>query len=104
VLCRRPRRLVVARDLQLAVDDVEDGFGAPLGLVGGQATGTGPAAPLVGEDDLRAVVAEGGRVPVREVGVGDRVEAHRVGRVGDVDEDAVALTGTSRDRKSDVYG
>ena len=93
----RHRQLVVARELQLAVDDVEDRVGAPLGLVGRPAAGRRAAAPLVGEDDLRAVVVERGRVPVGEVRVGDRVEPNRVHRVGDVEQDAVALARARRE-------
>ena len=48
------------------------------------------AAPLIGEHDLLAVVAEDGRVPEREVRVGLGVEAHRLLGIRDVDEQAVA--------------
>jgi hypothetical protein len=52
--------LVVAGELQLAVDDVEDGIGAPGWRIGLPAARTGAAAPLVGEDHLRAGVVERG--------------------------------------------
>ena len=66
-------------------------FAPHCGLVGHPAARLRAAAPLVGEDDLGAVVVERRRVPVREVRVGDRVETNRVGRVADVEQDAVAL-------------
>src|SRR5690606_34669445 len=62
-------------------------------LVRGGARG-GAAAPLVGEHHRGAVVVEVRRVPVGEVLIGHRVDPDRVGRVGDVDEYAVALAGT----------
>ena len=92
----RRRHLEVAVEHQLLVDDVEDGVGAPVEQIGRAAARRGAAAPLVGEDDLGAVVVERGRVPVGEVLVGDRVEADRVHRIGDVEQDAVARAGAGR--------
>ena len=88
-LALRHRQLVVARQLHLPVDDVEDGVRAPVGRVRRAAAGLAASAPLVGEEDLAAVVVEGGRVPVGEVGVYHFVQAHRVHRVRDVQQDAV---------------
>src|SRR6185503_2298453 len=50
------------------------------------------AAPLVGEENLSPVVVEGRGMPVREVGVGDRGNAHRVGGVANVEQESIALT------------
>ncbi len=102
------RHLVVAGELEGlavgAVHDVEQGVGAPLEPVGRAAARTGAAAPLVGEHDGRAVVVEVGRVPVGEVGIGDRVDADRVGRVGDVDQQPVALAGAGGEPDLGVRG
>ena len=87
------RHLEVAGELHLPVDDVEEGVGAPLRSVGRPAAGARAAAPLVGEDHLGAVVVERRRVPVRVVRVTHRIEPHRVHRIGDVEQDAVALAG-----------
>ena len=87
------RQLVVAAELHLPVDDVEDRVRAPARLVGVTATRLGAAAPLIGEHDLGAVVVERGRVPVGEVRVRDLVDPDGVRRVADVDQDAVALAG-----------
>ena len=70
--------------------DREDRVGAPLHLVGRPAARRGAAAPLVGEQHLRAVVAERRRVPEREVRVGDGGDALRVRRIADVEQQAVA--------------
>src|SRR5690606_25964196 len=53
-------------------------------------------APLIREQDLGAVVAEGGGVPVGEVRVRDGDEALRVHRVADVEQQAVALARAAR--------
>ena len=71
----RRRHLVVAAEHQLLVDDVEDRVGAPVRQIGRAAARPRAAAPLVGEDDLRAVVVERGRVPVGEVLVRSRDRA-----------------------------
>ena len=89
----RHRQLVVAAEDELLVDDLVDRVGAPAQLVGRAAASAVAAAPLVREQDGLAVVGERGAVPVGEQRVGDRVDALRVGRVGDVDQEAVALAG-----------
>ena len=89
----RRRHLVVAGELQLAIDDVEDGVGAPVRRIGRAAARTRAATPFVGEDHLGAVVVERRRMPVGEVLVDDLIEPHRVHRVGDVEQDAVARAG-----------
>ena len=87
------RQLVVAAEDELAVDDVVDRVRAPAEVVGGPAARRGAAAPLVGEDDRLAVVRERRPVPVGVVGVGDGVDPDRVGRVADVEQQAVPLAG-----------
>ena len=86
-------QLVVALEDELAVDDLVDRVRAPAQLVGRAAARGRAAAPLVGEEDLLAVVGERRAVPVGEQRVGDGVDALRVRRVGDVDQQAVALAG-----------
>ncbi len=83
----------VLRELAILADD-ERGVAAHLQRMHRLTVGRGAAAPLVGEDDLRAVVREHGRVPQREVGVGDGIEPHRALGITDVDEQAVAAAGT----------
>src|SRR5262249_41858073 len=87
-LCRR--HLVVALEVHLAVFDGEERISTPLVLVGRTAARRGTAAPLVGEENLRAVVAERRRVPERVVRVGGGVDADGVGNVADVQQKAVA--------------
>ena len=89
----RRRHLVVALEHQLLVDDVENGVGAPVRQVGRAAAGPRAAAPLVGEEDLGAVVVERRRVPVGEVLVGGVVQPLRVHGIRDVHQDAVARAG-----------
>ena len=89
----RRRHLVVAREPQLAIDDVEDRVGAPGRQIGRAAARPGAAAPFVGEDHLRAVVVERRRMPVGEVLVDDVIEPDRVLRIANVEQDAVARAG-----------
>ncbi len=84
------RHLVVGVEGELAVGEGEDGVCAPVHRIGCAATGLGAAAPLVGEDDLAAVVAEGGGVPEGEVGVGYGFDTLGVDGVLDVHQDSVA--------------
>ena len=91
----RRRHLVVALERQLVIDDVEDRVGAPVRRIGRAAARLRAAAPLVGEEHLRAVVVERRRVPVGEVRVGRRVEAHGIRRVADVEQQAVAGAGAA---------
>src|SRR5688572_5858654 len=93
VFVRRLRsgELVVALVDHLPVFDREDGIAAPLLLVARAAPGGTPATPLVGEQDLRAVVVERGRVPEGEVRVGHRVDPDGVHRILDVQQEAMSL-------------
>jgi hypothetical protein len=92
----RRRHLVVAAELQFAIDDIEQRVGTPVQEIGGAAAGPAAATPFVGEDDLRAVVVESRRMPVREILVGHVIESHRVLRIADVEQDAVARAGACR--------
>src|SRR6185295_18295816 len=88
------RHLEIAGEAQLlTVDDVEDRVGAPGGRIDRAAARPAAATPLVGEHDLGAVVVPGRRVPVGEALVGDVVEADRILRIADVEQDAVARAG-----------
>ena len=60
------------------------------GLSVSRQRGCDAAAPLVGEQHLGAVVAEGRRVPERHVDVGDLVDADRIGDFADVEQQPVA--------------
>src|SRR5690606_6999698 len=100
----RGGHLVVAVEAQLAVLDREDRVGAPLVLVGLAAAGLRAAAPLVGEEDLRAVVAERGGVPEGEVRVGGGVGADRVRDVADVEQQAVAAAGAAGEADLGIDG
>src|SRR5690606_7652703 len=94
----RRGQLVVVLEHQLwcraAAVDGEQRVSTPGELMVRGAARAGAAAPLVGEHHRGAVVVEVRRVPVGEVLIGHRVDPDRVGRVGDVDEYAVALAGT----------
>ena len=91
----RGGQLVVALELHLPVLQGEDGVGAPLLRIGRAALRSHATAPLVGEDHLAAVVVERGRVPVREVRVGDGGNADGRRRVPDVEQQAVAFAGAA---------
>src|SRR5881296_606565 len=62
----------------------------PLFLVGGAAPRLPAAAPLVAEEDLRAVVVERRRVPERHVRVRHGVDADRMLRIVDVQQETEA--------------
>src|SRR5690606_22206907 len=81
---------VVALELHLVVLERENRVRAPLVVVGLPAARRAAAAPFVREQDLVAVVAERGRVPEREIRVGDRRKPARMGGVADVEQQAVA--------------
>ena len=98
------RHLVVALELHLPVDDREESVGAPLVLVGGAATGRRPATPFVSEENLRAVVAEGGRVPERKIRIRRGGNPNRMGHVADVEQKTVAAAGTAREADGRIDG
>src|SRR5690606_40446511 len=89
---------------ELPVLDREDRVPAPLGGVACAALCLAAAAPLVGKDDLAAVVVEGRGVPVREVRVGSGVDPHRIDRIADVEQQAVAFTRTAGESDCRVDG
>ena len=84
----------MATELQLAVDDVIDGIGSPVQWILRTTAGSTTAAPFVGEDHLIAAVIEGGRVPISKARIDDLVQTHGVDRIGNVQQDAIAGTGT----------
>src|SRR5439155_27374784 len=70
--------------------------GTPLRLVGHTAAGLETAAPLVGEENLRPVVIERGRVPEGEVGVRHGADALGVRGIADVEQQAVPAARAAR--------
>ena len=98
------RHLVIRVELELVVLDREERVGAPLRLVRIAAARLRAAAPLVGEQDLLAVVAERRRVPERHVGVRRRVDADRVRRIVDVEEQAEARARATREADLRIDG
>ena len=56
------------------------------------ATWTGAAAPLIGEEDFGAIIVERGRVPIGEFLIQNRVDAHRLVRIRDIENHAIART------------
>ncbi len=68
----------------------EDRVGAPVHGIGGAAARLPAAAPFVGEQHFGAGVVEVGRMPEGVVRIAHRGDAHRVHRVRDVEQDAVA--------------
>ena len=97
LLVLRRRNLEVAPELELPVGDVVDGVGAPVERVVGAASRHHAAAPLVGEQHLRAVVVEGRGMPVREALVDHRIHTGRVQWIRDVEQDAVTRAGPGGD-------
>src|SRR3954471_18364623 len=97
ILVRRLRRrhLVVALEVHLRAGDGEDRIGAPLLLVRRATARLGAAAPLVGEEDLRAVVVERGRMPEGEVGIGHCADALGIPHVADVQQKSVTRAGSA---------
>src|SRR6185312_5241274 len=91
----RCRHLEVADVFELAVAEREYRVGAPVDRIGRAALGLRTAAPLVGVQKLRRVVAERRGMPEREVGIGDGLNAHGVERILDVEQKPVpgACTG-----------
>ena len=93
----RHRQLVVAAELHLPVDDVEDRVGAPLRLVGRRGSGRAVPPPHSSvKITLVPSLLNVAECQYEKFGSDDRVEPHRVHRVGDVEQDAVALAGAGR--------
>ena len=69
----------------------------PFAWVVDAALGSAAAAPLVREEHLGSVVVERCRVPVREVRVGDCVDANGVLGVSDIEQEAVATARAARE-------
>ena len=99
------RQLVVAAELELTVDDLVDRVRAPAraGVLCAAARRRA-AAPLVGEDHLRPVVRERRPVPVGPVRVRHLLDATRVRRIADVDQEPVALAGAGGDVERREHG
>ena len=89
-------QLVEGLALQLVVFDGGDQVGTPVGGRVRRATRADATAPLVGEDDLVAGVAEGRRVPVGHVRIEHLGDACRIVGIGDVQQEAVAAAGPGR--------
>ena len=99
----RRRQLVVALERHSAARPREDRVRAPFGLVRDAAARLQAPAPLIGEQNLGAVVVERRRVPERKVGVGHGADPLRIGDVTDVEQEAIAAARTARqpDRRVD---
>src|SRR3954469_11090685 len=91
----RGRKLEVRVLRHLSVLDGEDGVATHLHHARRLTHRLRTAAPLVGEDDLRSIIAEDRRMPERKVRVRPRVETDRFLRVRDVDDESVAGARTS---------
>src|SRR5690606_30223303 len=61
-------------------------------------------APFVREYYLAAVIAERGRVPVGEIRICNGTDAHRVGRVADIEQKSVSLARTASQPDFRIYG
>src|SRR5437868_13334008 len=79
----------------------EDRVGAPLAGISRATLGLHSSTPLVGEENLAAVVVERRGMPVREIGIRRGVEAHRMRRITDVEKEPVPAAGAacSADRR-----
>ena len=106
ILLRRLRRghLVIALERHLFAADREDRVGTPLVLVGDTAARLRAAAPLVGEQHLRAVVVERRRVPEGEVRVRDGADAPRMRDVVNVEQQAVTSARAAGESDRRIHG
>src|SRR6185437_2078660 len=82
----------------------EDRVGAPVDRIGGAALGLCTAAPFIGEQQLRRVVRERGRVPEGEVGIRDGLQPHRVRGILDVEQQPVARARAGGVVRRRIYG
>ena len=102
-LVLRCRQLVVAAELELAVNDVVNRVGAPGNRVISSATRTATATPLVRKDHFRTVIIERSRMPVGESRIDDFVHARRIERIRNVEDDAVARARPASDSQRREY-
>src|SRR5204863_10215073 len=91
----RSWQLVVALELHRRPRNGEDGVGAPLAWIGRATLRLHSSAPLVREQNLGSIIVEGRRVPVREIGIGRRVEANGMRRVAYVEQQSVTAAGAA---------
>src|SRR2546430_150319 len=91
----RSWQLVVALELHRRPRNGEDRVGAPLAWIGRATFRLHAPAPLVREQDLRSIIVEGRGMPVREIGIGRRVEANGMSRVADVEQQSISAAGAS---------
>ena len=89
--------LVEAAEFELAVLEFVDRVGAPVHRVTRLATRASAPTPFIGEQHLRAIVVEGGRMPIGETGLGHVVDPRGLQRIGNVEHDAIARTCPGRD-------
>src|SRR5262249_15867402 len=73
--------LVVAVENLTLILDGEQRVGAPLRLVSGAAARLPSASPLIGEENLGAVIVKCRRVPEGHVGVPGHVDPERMGGI-----------------------
>ena len=93
----RGRHLEVRTLYHLAVRDREDRVAAPVDRIVEPALGRRAAAPLIREQHLRSVIVEGGRMPEGEVGISSGLQALRIERIVDVDQQSVAAARAARE-------
>src|SRR5207237_2225231 len=91
----RSGQLVVSLKLHLVVHDVEDRVRSPLPTVSRTALRLATAAPFVGEQDLRSVVVERRRVPVREIRIGNGGQADGMRGISNVEQETVPFARTT---------
>ena len=95
----RRRHLVIGRERQLALVQVENRIRAPVHRIGRAAARLRASAPLIREQNLGARVVEIRGMPERVVRIADRGNAHRIHGIRNVQHDSVA--GTCAGRKAD---
>ena len=93
----RRQHLVVALERHPAIVERENGVGAPLRLVEVPALRLSTTAPLVGEEQLGAVVVERRRMPIGKIRVRHRADASRMRRVPNVEQQSVAAARAARE-------
>ena len=92
----RSGQLVVAREVQLVILQVENRISAPFVRIVRAAARTQSAAPLIGEHNFLPIIRKRGRVPVRVVWIVDRVDAFWIHRIFDVQQDSISGAGAGR--------